>query len=84
MVESTIGPTTPVELVEQVYTRYPERVATARSRLGRPLTFAEKVLFAHADDAETIGLAAASTTPTTGPTASRCRTRPRRWRCCSS
>jgi aconitate hydratase len=57
MVESTIGPTTPVELVEQVYARYPERVATARSRLGRPLTYAEKVLFAHADDAETIGLA---------------------------
>ena len=56
MVESTVGPTTPVELVEQVYTRYPERVATARRRLGRPMTFAEKVLFAHADDAEAIGL----------------------------
>ena len=27
---------------------------------------------------------AASTTPTTGPTGSRCRTPPRRWRCCSS
>ncbi len=40
-----------------IYSRYPDRVATARRRLGRPLTFAEKVLFAHADDAETIGLA---------------------------
>jgi aconitate hydratase len=39
-----------------IYARYPERIATARRRLGRPLTFAEKVLFAHADDAETIGL----------------------------
>jgi aconitate hydratase len=56
MAESTIGPTTPVELVEQVYARYPERVATARRRLGRALTYAEKVLFAHADDPETIGL----------------------------
>ena len=28
----------------------------ARRRLGRPLTFAEKVLFAHADDPETVGL----------------------------
>jgi aconitate hydratase len=39
-----------------IYSRYPERVATGRRRLGRPLTFAEKVLFAHADDVETIGL----------------------------
>jgi aconitate hydratase len=39
-----------------VYSRYPERVAAGRRRLGRPLTFAEKVLFAHADDVETIGL----------------------------
>src|SRR5260370_42447194 len=39
-----------------IYARYPERIATARRRLGRPLTFAEKVLFAHADDVETIGL----------------------------
>jgi len=38
------------------YARYPEAVATARRRLGRPLTFAEKVLFAHAEDVETIGL----------------------------
>jgi aconitate hydratase len=39
------------------YSRYPERAGIARRRLGRPLTFAEKVLFAHADDAETVGLA---------------------------
>jgi aconitate hydratase len=39
-----------------IYARYPERIATARRRLGRPLTFAEKVLFAHADNVETIGL----------------------------
>src|SRR2546429_3333996 len=52
----TTGPTTPVALVEEVYGRYPERVAVGRRRLGRPLTYAEKVLFAHAEDAGTIGL----------------------------
>src|SRR5881275_1614057 len=50
------GPTTPVALVEEVYGRYPERVAVGRRRLGRPLTYAEKVLFAHAEDPHTIGL----------------------------
>ncbi|HSO96482.1 MAG TPA: aconitate hydratase [Acidimicrobiia bacterium] len=43
-------------MIAAAYSRYPERVATARRRLGRPLTFAEKVLFAHGDDVETIGL----------------------------
>lgn len=51
-----VGPTTPVELVEAVYRRCPERVATARERLGRPVTFAEKVLSTHADDPAAIGL----------------------------
>src|SRR5216110_2218671 len=48
--------TTPVALVEEVYGRYPERIAVGRHRLGRPLTYAEKVLFAHAEDPHTIGL----------------------------
>jgi aconitate hydratase A / 2-methylisocitrate dehydratase len=52
----TTGPTTPVALVEETYGRYPERLAIARKRLGRALTYAEKVLFAHADDPHTIGL----------------------------
>jgi len=51
-----VGPTTPVELVESLYSRYPAAVGVARHRLGRPLTFAEKVLIAHADDPESIGL----------------------------
>jgi aconitate hydratase len=51
-----VGPTTPIELVEAVYGRLPERAEIARRRVGRPLTFAEKVLFSHADDVETIGL----------------------------
>jgi aconitate hydratase len=56
MAESRVGPTTPIELVESLYARYPEAVETARRRLGRPLTFAEKVLVAHAADPETVGL----------------------------
>ena len=56
MTASQIGPTTPIELVQSLYARFPEALATARRRLDRPLTFAEKVLFAHADDAQTIGL----------------------------
>jgi aconitate hydratase len=43
-------------MIAAAYSRYPERVAVAARRLGRPLTFAEKVLFAHADDVDTIGL----------------------------
>ena len=41
---------------DRVYARYPRALADARRRLGRPLTFAEKVLFAHADDPATVGL----------------------------
>jgi len=51
-----VEPTTPVELVESLYARYPAAVAIAKRRLGRPLTFAEKVLIAHSDDPETVGL----------------------------
>jgi aconitate hydratase len=50
------APTTPAALVEEVYARYPERVAILRERLGRPLTFAEKVLIAHAEDPRTVGV----------------------------
>lgn len=51
-----VGPTTPVSLVESVYGRYPDATRIARERLGRPLTFGEKILFAHADDANTVGV----------------------------
>src|SRR3954451_10080315 len=53
---TTVGPTTPLELVETAYARYPRALGDARRRLGRPLTFAEKVLFAHADGRDTVGL----------------------------
>ena len=56
MAESPVGPTTPVELVHALYERLPTRVDVARRRLGRPLTYSEKILIAHADDPETVGL----------------------------
>ncbi len=43
--------TTPIELVEEVYARRPERVALGRDRLGRGLTLAEKILVNHLRDA---------------------------------
>jgi aconitate hydratase len=42
---------TPIELVEEVYARLPERVARGRERLGRGLTLAEKILVNHLRDA---------------------------------
>ena len=80
-----IGPTTPESLVAAVYAQFPERVAIARERLGRPLTFAEKMLVAHADD-PAHGRARARRRLRRLPARPRraCRTRPRRWRCCSS
>jgi aconitate hydratase len=41
---------TPIDLVDDVYRRLQDRVARARTRLGRPLTFTEKVLVNHLDD----------------------------------
>src|SRR3954453_3168648 len=51
-----VGPSTPIELIEAVYARFPKATRDARDRLGRPLTFAEKVLFAHAADPTTVGI----------------------------
>jgi len=52
-----VGPGTPPALVDAAYARFPAAVAAARKRLGRPLTFGEKVLFAHAVDAGAVGIA---------------------------
>ena len=43
---------TPLELIEGVYSKLADRLATGRKRLGRPLTLAEKILFNHLADAE--------------------------------
>ena len=45
-----VSASTPIELVREVYARYEDRIDAARTRLGRPLTLAEKILVAHLDD----------------------------------
>ncbi len=50
------GLSTPIELVQALYDRLPERLDVARRRLGRPLTYAEKILFNHMRDAEGQGV----------------------------
>ncbi|MEY2476833.1 MAG: aconitate hydratase [Actinomycetota bacterium] len=47
---------TPIELIDEVYGRLPERVEIGRKRLGRGLSLAEKILFNHLADAEEQGL----------------------------
>ncbi len=42
-----VAANTPIELIEGVYGRLPERVKIIRERMGRPLTFTEKVLANH-------------------------------------
>jgi aconitate hydratase len=49
---------TPLSLVQAVYARLPGRTALVRSRLGRPLTYAEKVLGNHLRDAAGTDLSA--------------------------
>ena len=45
-----VAANTPIELINGVYGRLAENVAIGRERLGRPLTFAEKVLINHLRD----------------------------------
>jgi aconitate hydratase len=47
---STVTATTPIELVERVYSSLPDRIAAGRTKLGRPLTLAEKILVNHLSD----------------------------------
>lgn len=39
-----------IEMIREVYSKFPERVDAARKALGRPLTLSEKILFAHLHD----------------------------------
>jgi aconitate hydratase len=48
----TVTASTPLELLDEVYGRLPDRAATARRRLQRPITLAEKILFNHLADPE--------------------------------
>ena len=36
-----------IEMIKEVYAKYPERVAAAREIIGKPLTLAEKILYTH-------------------------------------
>ena len=36
-----------IEMIKDVYAKYPERIAAARAAVGKPLTLAEKILYAH-------------------------------------
>ena len=36
-----------IEMIREVYARFPERIAAARKAVGRPLTLTEKILYAH-------------------------------------
>jgi aconitate hydratase len=41
-----------IDMIKGVYAKFPERVAAARKVVGRPLTLAEKILYAHLWDTE--------------------------------
>src|SRR5438270_1989187 len=43
---------TPIELVDEVYGRLPQRVEISRTRLGRGVSLAEKILFNHLANAQ--------------------------------
>ena len=47
-----VAANTPIELINTVYGRLAERTALGRERLGRSLTFAEKILINHLRDPE--------------------------------
>ncbi|SHO59444.1 aconitate hydratase [Algoriphagus zhangzhouensis] len=36
-----------IDMIKEVYARYPERIAAARAAVGRPLTLTEKILYSH-------------------------------------
>lgn len=36
-----------IEMIKEVYAKYPERIAKAREVVGKPLTLAEKILYSH-------------------------------------
>jgi len=36
-----------IEMIKAVYSKFPERIAAARTTVGKPLTLSEKILYAH-------------------------------------
>src|SRR5438105_4429102 len=47
---------TPIQLIDEVYGRLPDRVTIARERMNRPLALTEKILFNHLADPERQGV----------------------------
>ena len=47
-----------LEMIREVYSRFPERVPAAPALTGKPLTLAEKILYTHLWDgkADTVGV----------------------------
>lgn len=45
----TVHASTPIELIQKVYSTLDQRIAEARKQFGRPLTLAEKILINHLD-----------------------------------
>lgn len=41
-----------IEMIKEVYARFPARIAAARKAVGRPLTLTEKILYAHLTEGE--------------------------------
>ena len=45
-----------IEMLRSFYSSFPKRVDTAREKIGRPMTLAEKILYAHLYDEEVLRL----------------------------
>jgi len=41
-----------IDMIKEVYAKFPERIAAARKAVGKPLTLSEKILYAHLWDGE--------------------------------
>ncbi len=52
----TVAASTPIELINKVYSTLETRIQKGRDTLGRPLTLAEKILINHLDDPENTDL----------------------------
>ena len=52
----TVAASTPIELINKVYSSLETRIQKGRDTLGRPLTLAEKILINHLDDPENTDL----------------------------
>lgn len=74
-----------IEMLRSFYASYSESVAQAKATVKRPLTYAEKVLFAHLfDPTQLRSYKEVWNMLTSDLIAWRCRMRLRKWHSCSS